>query len=259
MGFQQARIVRRSLGGTSVDSLLAELEGLATPERRDRAIRIGAASEPCLGVSKGDLRRIAKRVGRDQGLAGDLWARRLHETRILAVLIAEPERIATEELQRWVADADSWEICDTLCKDLVCRTAAPAAFVTTWAADDRLYVRRAALATIANLAIHQPELAAVQLDPFLQSIRACCRDPRAHVMSAASWALREIGKSGLVTHDAAIELKQSELSVGPARHVAAERAPRISRLGPRSGTSPIAENKAPHCEPRAHADRIWSE
>lgn len=205
----------------TLEGVLLELQRLGSPERRARAVRIGAATEPCVGVSKADLRRLAGGLKGGHQLAKQLWQSELHDARLLGALIADPRTVSAEDLQDWVGRIDSWELCDTFSKNLVCRTAAPLALVAEWVRDERLYVRRAALATMANLAVHKPDAVLQELNWLIGVIRGCAPDPRPHIASAAAWVLREIGKSGLEAHDAALEL---------AAELAAQSAP-AKRLG----------------------------
>ena len=147
---------------------------------------------------------MGRRLGRDHALALALWATRQHEARLLAILVAEPSRLSDKELDAWVADIGSWDLCDHLCNNLVCRKPGAEAHVFRWANDPRLYVRRAGLATIAYLVVHRPELDPDLAEAFLGVVASTSTDSRPHVKKAASWALREIGKRDETSHDRAV-------------------------------------------------------
>ena len=196
------------------EELIAELHSLGSPARQERALRIGAATRPCLGVSKADVRRIAKSCGRDHALAEQLRRSSIHDARLLAILIADWAAVAEVEFFEWLRGIDSWELCDTLAKELANGRPNSGDLVPGWSSNEALYARRAALALIANLAVHRPTECAERLGQFLDAISRCAGDPRTHVQSAASWALREIGKAHVDMLDPAMELAESLIARG---------------------------------------------
>ena len=84
--------------------------------------RYGIRVEWAFGVKQPELRALAKRIGRDHGLAGALWSTGWRETRLLAAMIDEPERVTRTQMDRWAGDFDSWDVCDGVCLDLFQRT-----------------------------------------------------------------------------------------------------------------------------------------
>ena len=136
------------------DELLDELRAMANLANVDGMARFGISVEGTLGISIPVLRQTAKRVGRDHALAIDLWASGIHEARILASMIDDPAAVTPEQMDSWAADFDSWDVCDQVCGNLFDRT--PHAFdkVAEWSTRDEEYVRRAAFALLAALAVH---------------------------------------------------------------------------------------------------------
>jgi len=62
-----------------------------------------------------ELRRIAKETGKDHKLALRLWKTGIPEARIVASMIAVPEMMSSKEMDHWVLDFDSWDVCDQVC------------------------------------------------------------------------------------------------------------------------------------------------
>ena len=77
--------------------------------------RYGIHVDEALGVSMADMKRVARRVGRDHALAADLWATGVYEARVVAGLVDDPSAVTIEQMDAWCADFDSWAICDTVC------------------------------------------------------------------------------------------------------------------------------------------------
>lgn len=71
--------------------------------------RHGVVGE-CLGVSYSDLASLERRIGVNHELALGLWKSGVHDARILATRVCEPEHLDKDELEAWIADADNYVI-----------------------------------------------------------------------------------------------------------------------------------------------------
>jgi 3-methyladenine DNA glycosylase AlkD len=136
----------------------------------------------------------AKRCGRDQKLAEELWATRIPEARILASLVADPALIGSSTMDRWAHDFSCWTVCDACCWNLFGHTPYAWRKLRKWARDEREFVRRAAFATIAGLAVHDKTAEDAVFDDALRIIEEYSFDDRNFVKKAVNWALRNIGK-----------------------------------------------------------------
>ena len=105
-----------------VPEVLRWLERRGTKRNRDGMARYGIRSARAFGVSGETMRPLAKRLGRDHGLAARLWDAGWHETRILASLVDEPARVTPAQMDRWARAFDNWAVCDSVCFHLFDRT-----------------------------------------------------------------------------------------------------------------------------------------
>ena len=109
-----------------VEERLAEvmtaLAEMGSTENRSGMSRYGINVTRALGVSLYDLRPLAKRLGRDHDLALALWATGIHEARILASLVDDPGSVTEAQMDAWVTEFDSWDICDQVTSNLFDRT-----------------------------------------------------------------------------------------------------------------------------------------
>ena len=69
---------------------------------------IGGPGIPC-------LRAMAKTIGRNHTLAQALWDSEIHEARILAGMIDDPQQVTRTQMNAWVKGFDSWDLCDQTC------------------------------------------------------------------------------------------------------------------------------------------------
>jgi 3-methyladenine DNA glycosylase AlkD len=192
-------------GSPSIAAILKELRAAGTEKKRASATRVGIPMDKAYGVSVGVIRAHAKKLKGCHALAGPLWATDIHEARLLATIIADPERVQRSRIERWLRDVVSWDLCDHLCGNLVRYRADAATLVRRWIVSPKLYVKRAAFALIAELAVHDKTLDDSVLADFTALIVEHSGDPRPHVRQAASWALRSIGKRDAANHDRALQ------------------------------------------------------
>lgn len=192
-------------GPARIDEVLRELRRLADPARLAGMARFGIGTDAALGVTVTELRALARRIGRDHELALGLWDTGIHEARMLATIVDEPSRVTEAQLEAWVLDLASWDLCDGLCGNLVDRT--PFAFdkAAEWSTRDEEFVKRAGFALIAWTAVHRKDVEDAAFEALLPLIREGATDDRNYVRKAVSWALRQVGKRSARLHVRAIE------------------------------------------------------
>ena len=156
--------------------------------------RFGMNPERRLGISIPPLRRMARTIGMDHRLALDLWKSGIAEARIVASLVDEPGKVTAAQMDRWVRDLNSWDVCDQVCGNLFDKTSYAWAKAKAWSRRKEEYVKRAGFALMAYLAWHDKAAPDAAFLRFLPSIRRGATDERNFVKKAVSWALRNIGK-----------------------------------------------------------------
>jgi 3-methyladenine DNA glycosylase AlkD len=212
------------------DSVLAELAPLGSEEARAGMARYGINTADAFGVSIHVLRPMARRLGRDHDLALALWATGNHEARLLASMVDDPAAVTEAQMEAWAAAFDSWDICDQVTSNLFDKTPFAYDKVREWSARPDAWVKRAAFATAAALAVQDKKAAD---EPFLEILGLCRReagDDRNFVRKAVNWALRNIGKRDLRLHAAAIATAEAILAEAEER-AAADRKDPAARSG----------------------------
>lgn len=170
--------------------------------------RFGINIDNAFGVSMAAQWPLERKYRRNHELAAALWASGFHEARILAALIDDPKLVTPRQMDAWVADFNSWDLCDQACMKLFARTPYVADKVARWAKDKREFVRRAAFATIAGYAVSAKQAADAEFKPFLALIEQHATDERNFVRKAVNWALRQIGKRSASLHGPALALAE---------------------------------------------------
>lgn len=165
--------------------------------------RFGINPDRALGVRIPDIRALAKELGTDHGLALSLWRTQVHEARILASMVADPQRVTERQMESWVRGIDSWDVCDQVCGNLFDRTPFARAKSIEWAGREQEFVKRASFAIMAWRAVHDRDAKDHDFLELLPIIEREASDPRNFVKKAVSWALRQIGKRNRALNRAA--------------------------------------------------------
>jgi 3-methyladenine DNA glycosylase AlkD len=191
-----------------VSAVLTWLERRGSHRNRTGRARYGIVTPRVFGVTMATMRPLVKRLGRNHRLALALWDTGYLEARILASFVDEPERVSPAQMERWAADFDNWAVCDSVCIHLFDRTPHAWRQVPVWARRRPEFVKRAAFAMLAGLAVHDKRGADRKFLQTLPLIERAASDERTLVKKAVNWALRQIGKRNAALNAAAIVVAQ---------------------------------------------------
>lgn len=198
------------------DLLIAELRRFSDPRNVAGQQRFGIRpTDEQLGCSIPLLRALAKPHRRDQALALALWARPVHEARILAALVADPRQFTPELMDAWVTGFTSWDVCDQVCGNVFRHTPQAFAQVRRWANREPEFERRAAFALLATLAVHAKREPDATFEGLLPLVERAADDERNFVKKAVNWALRQIGKRSSPALQAAALALAAKLATHP--------------------------------------------
>jgi 3-methyladenine DNA glycosylase AlkD len=178
----------------SVDEILHKLRSKARPDQLEGMARYGIVGKGRLGVSVPEMRKIAKQTGKDHRLAIKLWNTGIPDARIVAGLVGEPEKLTERQMEDWVKDLDSWDVCDQVCMNLFDKSPLAEKKIHDWAYREEEFVKRAAFAMLASLAIHDKKAADEKFIDLFPVLKKGATDERNFVKKAVNWALRNIGK-----------------------------------------------------------------
>jgi 3-methyladenine DNA glycosylase AlkD len=193
----------------TLQTILKRMRALGDPRNVEGMARYGIRSAKAYGVSLAQLRVIAREIGRDHALAQRLWATGIHEARTLAIFVADPQRLTERQMERWAQDFDNWAICDGCCIHLFDRTPFARRKVRAWSRRPEEFVKRAAFALMAALAVHDKKAPDALFTGYLRIVSREAGDDRNGVKKAVNWALRQIGKRNLALNPAAISTAEA--------------------------------------------------
>ncbi len=156
------------------------------------------------GVTMPEIRKLAKEIKKDHALALELWNTGIRECQILASLVDDPKQVTPKQMDSWVADFNSWEVCDQTCGNLFVRT--PYAFEQAfeYSSSQKEYIKRAGFVLMAEMQVHNKKVKDEELMEFFPVIEREAWDDRNFVKKAVNWALRQIGKRNASLRQVAI-------------------------------------------------------
>ena len=195
--------------------IIRKLEALSDPKAVEGMARFGINPRSSYGVSIPALRQMAREIKKDHALAQELWASGLHEARLLASMVDDPKMVTEQQMEKWVRDFDSWDICDQCSMNLFDKTPFAYQKAIHWSESEPEFVKRAGFAMMAVLAVKDKKADDSQLAQFLPIIKREAHDNRNFVKKAVNWALRQIGKRNLNLNKKAIETAREIQKMGP--------------------------------------------
>jgi 3-methyladenine DNA glycosylase AlkD len=204
--------------------IMAELKAVSNPEAVRGMARYGINPESAYGISIPTLRKLAGKSGKDAQLADHLWKSGIHEARILATMVAVPHSLSEEQMELWVTDFNSWDLCDQTCNNLFRRSRFAHLKARQWSERDEEFVKRAGFVLMACLAVHDKQAPDSTFGKYLEIIEREAHDHRNFVKKAINWALRQIGKRNDRLHSLAVDsaLRISRVDSKAARWIAAD-------------------------------------
>jgi len=106
----------------NINQIIKEIKSKAKPKDLAAMARFGMNPNNRLGLSVVEMRKIAKKIGSDHDLALKLFDSGYVESRIIAALIDEPDKVTENQMDKWVRKFSSWDDTDQICMNLFDKT-----------------------------------------------------------------------------------------------------------------------------------------
>jgi len=187
------------------NQIIKKLKLMSNKKNVDGMARYGINPKNNLGISIYQLRPLAKEIGKNHQLSLNLWGSGIHDARLLAVFIDEPEKVTEDQMDSWANDFDSWDVCDQACTSLFDLTPLAWDKIFEWSKRDEEFVKRGAFSLIAGLSVHDKKADDKKFEQLILLIKKNSTDERNYVKKAVNWALRNIGKRNIYLNKRAIE------------------------------------------------------
>lgn len=104
------------------DKVIERLKEMGNPKNFEGMAHFGINSEKNLGVSVNSIRKFAKDIGKNHELALKLWKSGIRDARILAAHVDRPSLVTENQMENWVKNFNSWDVCDNTTGHLFVKT-----------------------------------------------------------------------------------------------------------------------------------------
>jgi 3-methyladenine DNA glycosylase AlkD len=195
------------------EEIIKKLKSLKNPKNVLGMARFGIRPKSeILGVPVPEIRKIAKEIKKfmrsptSHRLALKLFDSKIHEARLLASMIADPEILSEKQIDKWVKTFDSWDIVDQSCMNLFSKSEIAKNKVLELSNKEKEFEKRTAFALMASLAVHDKKMLDKDFVKYFLIIKKQSIDERNFVKKAVNWALRQIGKRNKNLNKEAIKL-----------------------------------------------------
>jgi len=189
------------------NQIISEIKKLGTKKNVLGMAKFGIRPKvKVCGTSIVDVRKIAKRAGRNHQLALRLWNSGFHEARHLANLVAEVDKLTKAQMNKWIKDFDSWDICDQTCSNLFDKVPWAHEWAISLTKRKPEFEKRTGFVLMATLSVHDKKAGNKDFIKFFSYIKKEAIDERNFVKKAVNWALRQIGKRNINLNKQAVKL-----------------------------------------------------
>ena len=180
---------------------LAALKKAGTAQNRKIYGRHGVQGE-MYGVSYSVMNKMAKTIKRDHALAVELWQSGVHDARVLATMVADPDAFAARELDAWVKELDNYVLTDAF-GGMVARSSLAPGRSAAWRNRRSEWVASAGWVVTSGLALKE-EADEAALAPLIEVIAGTIHDQPNRVRHSMLMTLIAIGSRGGALEKAAL-------------------------------------------------------
>ncbi|MGH7163143.1 MAG: DNA alkylation repair protein [Planctomycetota bacterium] len=235
--------------------VMAKLEKLGKESTRRTWLRHGVR-EQTFGVAYADLYALQKRVGVDHPLARELWGSGVHDARILATLVADPQACTAKDLDAWVGAAGYTLLADAV-SVLAGKSPHAAKLADKWRASRKEWTSAAGWGLVARIAAPGGGATDAWLEERLEEIRAGVGAAPNRTRHAMNTALISIGGYRPALRDRALAVAKAigkvEVDHGDTDCKTPDAASYIAKMAARASAKKSAPKPKARAKSAAHS------
>ncbi len=193
--------------------ILSELKKLGNPKVKKTKENFAIAVKNSYGIFLKDLNVLAKKIGKNDKLAIQLFDSGVYEARLLTSMLFNPKNLTEALMEKWVKVFDNWEICDTFCMNIFGKSSFAVKKAFEWSERKPEFQKRAGFVCMVQYAFTNKEAPNTEIQKFFPIMIIEATDERTYVMKGINWALRQVGKRNIDLHKEAIKVAEKILAL----------------------------------------------
>lgn len=182
--------------------VLKELKAMGTAQNRKVYARHGVGDK-MYGVSFADLKSLKKRINVDHNLAVRLWGTKNHDARVLATMVADPQKMTAGEADSWARELSNSIVTDSFA-GLVSQAPFAKKKMEQWSKRKGEWIARSGWRLLAYHAMRDLTLPDSLFGDYIKTIERDIHSQKNRVREAMNSALIAIGMRSPKLEKAAI-------------------------------------------------------
>lgn len=102
---------------------IQDVHALLDENKNERGIKVwertGIKGFSTYGIGVTQLKKLAKKIGRNHELALELWNQKVFDMLILATMVDDPKQISEEQVEEQIQNAGHWMLTHTYCQNMM--------------------------------------------------------------------------------------------------------------------------------------------
>lgn len=176
--------------------IFKKIQILRNGETHHEMKKFGLNYQKALGATIVNLREIGNAYEQNHLLAHKLWTKGFRESKIVATLLEEPEKVTEEQLERWFAEMDSNELLEQASMNLFQYLPSIKELIATWMKSEIRSKQVCAVMVVGRLALDKKEENEELFLNFIDLLPKSFED--AYFLSQVKRALGKIARRGEV-------------------------------------------------------------
>ena len=157
------------------------------------------------GIGVTQLKKLAKKIGKDHELAMELWEYPNYDVKTISTLIDDPKQVTKKQAEAQVEDAEMWLLSYSYCSNLLSKVDFQKELAVEWTTSGDDIKRRCAYLLLYNIAKDDKQLNDNFFESYISLIKEKIQVEENLVKDAMNNALLMIGQRNKSLNDKAIE------------------------------------------------------
>ena len=166
------------------------------------------------GVSIPELKAIAREYKPNQELAERLWQNSTRELKILALMIADADKISDNVIDEWLKNINSSELAEQACMNFLPHTEYAINKMKDWTNSQSLYIKQIGIILVARIAQLYPVFSDDKFSFFVEQMQEYMLIESIHIQRAVARAINALSQKSLALNSSILaimkKLKDSE-------------------------------------------------